>query len=283
MEQYNTLAACREAVESKSRERFSDKLDTSGASEWGLWIGILSYCIWIFNNILNLFKRDVEASIQSKKMFLLPWYAKMIKEFQLGDSLVTDKSGITSYPVVDEKKRIIKHVTIRETTEGLSIKVAKEIDDNGVKKLAPLNRATDEFIQFKRYVENRKAPGTKIEYISLGPDVIYLDADIYYDSLYIPMSGDNAVDSVKGNVLKTLEEYKESLGYEGIIYVSDLEKRLSDTDGVVTAKINLIKGTQGSAVTTFDVAYILKSGYFNFDDSVVVNMHNSADFLETIN
>lgn len=264
MDELETLQQCEEHITQKSKDKFGE-LSTSQNAEWLLWLKIIAFAVWVFNKCLNIFKQKVEATVKEERRFGISWYLTMIKAFQLGYTLRQNPDGTTSYDIIDSEARIIKQVSIRETVDGLSIKVAKEVDG----ELKGLDKSTDEFLQFKRYVEARKAPGTKTDLVTLDADILKYTLDVYFNPLYVSTDSN---DSVTNNVRAKLNEYRNRLDYTGIVYVSELERKICEANGVVTAKIKSITGTQGAEVTDFDVRYVLKSGYFNYDVTSIINM-----------
>jgi hypothetical protein len=260
----DTLQQTKDYITSEAKTGLQE-LSKSSHAEHTLWINIIAMSVWIFNKLLDMFTTKTEAMIKEQKMFLIPWYIEMIKSFQLNHKLRQNDDGTTGYDIIDPKARIIKHVSIRETTDGLSIKVAKEVDG----ELCGLNKSTNEFLQFKYYVEARKAPGTKINYVTLDADLLLYNIDVYIDALYVSSSSNN---TVSNNVKAALTVYRDNLNYEGIVYVSELERSIIDAAGVITAKVKSISGKQGDMTESFDVKYILKSGYFNYDPNSTINI-----------
>lgn len=241
------------------------ELSTSGVAEWSLWVDVVAYAIWVFENIMDLFRADVEDKLSKQKPGSLPWLATKAYEFQFGDDLMVDANGIVKYATIDEAKKIVKRVSASESNGVISLKVAKL--DNQT-SLVPLDVNSGELLQFERYIEKLKYAGVKVDVVSLPADVLLYNVDVYFDPAYLEST-------ITANVNAKLDEYRLSLPFNGMIYRSEVLNAILSAEGVVTAKINELTGTQ-STITNIDVKYLLVAGYFNWDETSTLNLINNA-------
>ncbi|WP_297096363.1 hypothetical protein [uncultured Draconibacterium sp.] len=241
------------------------ELSDSQSAEWRLWLWVFAYGVYLFELVLDLLKSDVENLLSNKQAGSLIWYIDKAKEFQLNDSLVVNSKGILSYAVIDEEKQIVKHASATEQDGELLLKVAK-YDDNG--DLVPLSLTNGEFLHFQRYIENVKFAGTSISITTLDADIINYDITVYYDPAYLP-------EAVEQAVIANLDAFRLELDYEGYFYPSDFVKAITSVPGVKTVKVNALTGTQGVDTEAIDVSYLVKAGYYNFDEAAVITMQNA--------
>jgi len=250
-----TIDEIKQSMLDRQPAKFAE-LSTSNTAEWGLWVDVVAYAIWLFEGVLVLFKQGIEALLSTKKPGSLSWLAEKAYEFQYGYDLEVDENGILRYPITDESAKIIKRVSASESNGVVSLKVAAK-DSEG--DLVPLSTDTGELLSFQRYIDNIKYAGTKIDIVSLAADIIKYNVDLYFNPVY-------QESTVLDNIIEKLEEYRVNLNFNGIVYRTDFLNSILSAAGVVSAKINLMEGTQGGNTATIDVKYLLVSGYFNYDD-----------------
>lgn len=235
----------------------------SAYAEWRIWKAIFARAIWIFENILDAFKVEIEAKVQTKQPGSLSWYYDRVMEFQgaedslgnfQGDELVVD-NGILRYQTPDPERRIIKRSSIKAANGQLSIKLAKELTETTYQALS-----SSEILAFNLYVESIKYPGTMVNVVSLEPDKLKYDLNIVYDPAY-------TLATIQANVASKLQEYQLSLGFDDRVYASKFIDKLMEAPGVVAVKSNSLQGYHSTSPgwTAIDIVYTLVSGYFNYD------------------
>ena len=138
-----TIKEIEDAIIAK-REELIPELSTSQSAEWRLWIYIFAYGTWLFEQIMDLFKSDVEEILANKQPGSLTWMVEKAKEFQLGHSLTVNSKGVLGYALTDEEAQIVKHASASENEDGdVLLKVAKVDSESG--ELVPLNLTNGEF------------------------------------------------------------------------------------------------------------------------------------------
>jgi hypothetical protein len=239
-------------------------LSISTAAEWRLWQSIFARGIWVFENIMDLFRTEIENKVQSKQPGSFDWYSEKILEFQgetlndgtfQGDTLLV-KDGVITYETIDETRRIIKQRALRALQNALAVKVAKALDANNNTQLSD-----SEIQAFSVYMDNIKYPGTVVNIISLPADIILYDIEVVYDPIY-------NVATIQDNVIAKREEYRYSLGFDDRVYKGRIESALISAEGVISVKVNSIYITGvTSGQQALDVVLTLDSGYFNWDEN----------------
>jgi hypothetical protein len=212
---------------------------------------------------MDVFKAEIENTVQTKQPGSYDWYYDRILEFQganddsgtfQGDNLIVD-NGIVRYETPDTTRRIIKQASLRATGGILAVKVAKNLNENDYQ---PLNAS--EQLAFGLYLDNIKYPGTQTNIISMLADEMQYDLEIIYDPIY-------TIATVEENVLAKMDEYRSSLGFDDRFYPQRLIDKIMEAAGVVSVKRNSVSGYGHSTeeFVTIDIVYQLEAGYFNYD------------------
>lgn len=241
-------------------------LSASAVAEWKLWRDTIANADFTFETIMDVFKADVQAYIDSKQPGSLAWYAQAALDFQFGDDLQVDKTGRLYYPVIDAAKKVVKLASVRESEDmgsgvvTLVIKVANVVDD----VVTPL---TDEqLLGIADYFKSKKIVGTKLQTVSAPADVVFYDMLVAYNPEY-------AVSNVEDNIQAALLAFKENFGFDPILYRSSFEFAVKSAAGVVAVGINDLKATpDGGTIEDVDFSYELQAGYFEYDNSSIITL-----------
>lgn len=235
----------------------------SSFAEWKLWRSIFARAIWVFEGIMDVFKADIETTVQTKQPGSFDWYHEKILQFQGAndgtgnfqvDNLVI-LNGVIQYETPDPARQIIAQASLRATAGTLVVKVAKRLTESQYQPLS-----ASEQIAFGLYLDNIKYPGTQTNVISMGADIIQYDIEIIYDPFF-------TVDTVRASVLAKMEEYRQSLGFDDRFYPARLIDKIMEATGVVSVKKNSVEGYSVSDTTVIDIdiVYQIEAGYFNYD------------------
>lgn len=260
------MSRTQQEIEQQLDQTISTAITTPSASsyaEWRLWKSIFARAIWIFENILDLFRAEIEAKVQSKQPGSMAWYYDRVMEFQgetdrfgnfQGDTLVVE-NGILQYQVLDPLRRIIKRSSIKAANGQLSIKLAKELTATTYQPLTQI-----EILAFNLYIESIKYPGTIVQTTSLEADKLKYNMSIVYDPAYTLVT-------IQKNIAAKLAEFQQSLGFDDRVYTSKFTDKLMEAPGVVAVKVTSLEGYHSTSPgwTAIDIVYTLVSGYFNYD------------------
>lgn len=264
-----TIAEIETALDSSITTAISNPSGSSFA-EWKLWRSIFARAVWVFENIMDVFKAEIETTVQTKQPGSFEWYNEKILEFQgandqsgnfQGDNLVI-VNGVIKYETPDTTRQIIKKASLRADSGTLAVKVAKKLTEQ---TLQPLTAS--EQIAFGIYLNNIKYPGTQTNVISKVADVVNFSIIIYYDPIYTEAT-------VDANILAKMEEYRNSLGFDDRVWRQKIVDKMMEATGVVSVKVNTMTGKNdtinGGATVSIDPVYTLESGYFNWDPARVL-------------
>ncbi len=249
-----TIQQIEESITGRLQATFS--LSTSAASEWRLWVHCVAYCIHSFELVLDAFKREMDADAEKEVAGTLTWYNDKCYEFQMGHELVFDTvTGLLEYEKVDTSARVVKIASVNVAEDNtIMFRVATENEEG---KIVPLT--SNQLLNFKNYIDAVKFAGTKSEIISTDADEVKYDIKVYYNPA-------NPVDTVREAVLASLEEFKTSQKFGGVIYSHKMLEAVTTVTGVVTAKMLSLsrKGTEDVDFIPIDTMAYLHAGYFNY-------------------
>lgn len=233
-------------------------LSTSAAAEWRLWVHCVAYGIHLFEVVLDTFKAEMDADAEKEVAGTVTWYNDKCYEFQMGHELVFDTvTGLLEYEKADEAARVIKIASVNVAEDNtIFFRVATQ-DESG--KIVPLT--SNQLLNFKNYVDAIKFAGTRSQVISTDADLVKYAVKAYYNPA-------NPVDTVRDAVLASLEEFKTSQKFGGVIYSHKLLEAVTAVSGVVTAKLVSLsrKGTEDEDFVPIDTMATLHAGYFNYTE-----------------
>ena len=142
----------------------------------------VAVCAWVIDNLMDLFKADVNETISLLKPHSLRWYAQKAKAFQFGFNLVPesdvyDNTGIDNAVIAASK--VVSYAAVVEQTRGLRIKVA---NDNGIDLEALTDAELDAFIFYMKEV---KDAGVKLNITTAVADDLKANITIVYNPLVL--------------------------------------------------------------------------------------------------
>ncbi len=239
-------------------------LTNSSAAVWRVIVYAIATAINIFEQIMDAFKSDIEQKIDAKRIGSKDWYEQKAREFQLGDSLQFNSDGTVSYPTIDETKQIIAFAIMKDGDDAATLKVAK-IGSSG--QLTPLSDV--ELLQFQNYIELIKIVGTKINVVSLPPDIITLTATVYYNPIYAKQD----VQTVLDDALLDFQLQNTS----GYFRRNELIEFLRNKDEIKDIDIESLQYTHGTETGDIGLEYEIVSGYFNWSDNNQITLTAKYD------
>lgn len=239
------------------------QLSTSKVAEWRLWTYVVAVAINVFEIAMDLFRKEVDALTTKITPGTARWYVEMCKRFQNGHKLTFDeKTAMYYYEKNDEPARIIKIVAISENEGSLTIKVAKLNSGNKIEPLTP-----EERYNFTCYIDVIKFAGDVTGIVSTSEDKVKYDLSVYFDPA-IPNT------TVRDNVLKAIEAFKISFGFDSMLYSQQFIDTVMATPGVITCKLKTLyrKGVSDPGFVPVDIVSELESGYFEYDPESVLTV-----------
>lgn len=194
---------------------------TSSTALWNLFFYVIAVSINILEQILDIFKSDLEV-IASKNVPGTPaWLQSKVLAFQYSVSdpqVVQLVNFIPTYPEINTELQIIKACAIIEQTNRLvKIKVAKS------SPLTPLS--STELDSLKDYVHDIKFAGVLTDTISLNPDRLSVGAKVYFKGQYVEAT-------VKTAVIAAIDAYLLAIPFDGVVRMTKLYDAIQTVTGV---------------------------------------------------
>ena len=243
-----------EMIAAKNADQELSSLDNiSQTAIWRLFLHIVAVVIYTLESLLDAFKNDVYAAINAKSPGDLNWYVQKAKAFQLGDLLNPET---LNYNVLDTAKQIIKFAYAEESVNGgIILKILKHDTF--------LNEG--ELQKFTEYMERVKFAGVRISYVSIMPDELTLNVEVFYNTL----ASESDVQALFDN---SVNAYLIEVGFNGVFRVNDLIERVRSIKEIVDVKFNQIEVIQNSVTALVDLRYVAQSGrlFYNADGSTIL-------------
>ncbi|MEH0156264.1 hypothetical protein V6R21_19090 [Limibacter armeniacum] len=239
--------------EKQIKEALSEMAEVQSGSKvavWRLWLYIVSYCIWLHEQVFDAHKAEVNTLIASAKVHTAGWYAERMLEYQHGDLiLLHPDTKQPYYEVVDESKQVVKSVAV--TGRGYALVKVKGVAGR---------LSTDEAQGAEAYLREIQEPGAQLALINLDSDKLTLYADLYYEPEL-----DKA--TVEAAVRSAVETYISGLDFNGILAVSDLVDYVKDVAGVRDFYITVLRARPD--IGTYEdvqARYYPASGWMELED-----------------
>lgn len=237
-------------------------LNDSKVAEWRVWTSVCAGVIFAFEQMLEIFRMEVENHSNIIRVGTADWYATMVRRYQHGHTLLCDKETYdVHYTVDDDKAKVVKQVAVKELDTNLLIKIAGHDSDG---KVVPLS--LEEAKGVKSYVEHIKFVGTPINIISQSADNVRYNLVVYCKNEANP-------EAVSENVLKGLNTFKSSLEFDAKLYSNKLLTAIMSVTDVVTAELLSLerKSYINEVFTPVGIVDTMDAGYFEYaDDSTLL-------------
>ncbi len=231
---------------------------------------IVSFAIWILQELFATNKNEVEALIDNQKAGTPAWYRYKTLQYQKGFDLLpgSDKfnnSGATAEQIAQSK--IIKYAAVTESDEPGTIVIKIAGEDNGELQPIPDN----EMPAIETYLNEIKWAGTRVRVINYLPDLLRLNLVIYRDPLVLDENGVH-IRTGKKPVEEAINNYLKNLPFDGELVLAHLIDAIQQAEGVliphlVEASSKWIDSNTGGYGNwqTIDVKKIPESGYFKIE------------------
>lgn len=229
---------------------------TSFTGKWLEWLDIFAFLSWLQLFHWVRYKLILEDRALSAIPHTARWYRDLALRFQFGDSLVVFPNGSIGYDPIIPANQIVDFASVKETPNGLVIKVAKDVA--GI--LAPLS--TIEKSSLEGYFNAVQDAGVNLSVISDEADVLRYTANIYYDPISTTFQTD---------VIAAIENFLKNLPFDGILRLVSLEDAIQGISGFVDLeRIEAVASpayTTSASYTVITVNYEAISGYINIDSN----------------
>lgn len=214
--------------EKNNQSALSGLTSTSQTAIWNLYFFIVATAINIFEQLQDLYKSDIQTQIANAIPQTKQWLQAMVFKFQFdanNPQILSLVDLVPQYPIVDTTKQIVTRCSVNtEINKQVSIRVAKENP--------PVKLTTAEVNALSSYVTLIGNAGVTYNVISLDPDLIEINADIYYNAQYSAIISDSMTNAIN--------TFLANIDFNGAIYVGKLEDAMRGVAGVNDIKINVL-------------------------------------------
>ncbi|MGP1514453.1 MAG: baseplate J/gp47 family protein [Bacteroidales bacterium] len=217
---------------------------------------VVSSVIYLREKAHELWLEDVKATALATRYGTKQWWYNQALNWQKGDSVEVDDSGVLGYEEEDEDKKIIKYAAVVSEGRAVYIRVAKE---QGEELVALSN---EELSEFQAYINDIKPLGIMAVGQSFTACELDIDISVYYD-------GQRESSTIESNVKTAIKEYLKGINFGGEMIRNKLIDAMQEVSGVEDVVINSINYNDNG--TTGQVGRILqaKAGYYRLDEFVI--------------
>jgi hypothetical protein len=208
-------------AEKQAQSSLNALTSTSQTAFWNLYIYLVAVAINIFEQIMDLFKVDIEAVAAKSYPGSAKWIQAKVFEFQYSATTpqyVEMQSDFSlAYPIIDSSLRIVTRCSVnRLLNKTVLIKVAKSDP--------PTTLSAGELTALQAYVNDIGFVGIDYSLLSELPDRMGLEAEIFYDGQYAA--------SIQTSVIDALNNYLASLPFDGVVNVQAVVDVIQSVAGV---------------------------------------------------
>lgn len=189
---------------------------------YNLWAFITAVAIGIFEQLLDLYKSDIETIVSKSHGSHLAWIRVKVLEWQNGDNILLNTTDYNYYyAVVDTLKNIVTRVSVNNApNKTVIIKVAKSDP--------PEPLSAGEVVALGAYINEICSAGITYLVTSTDSDKLYIRAEIFYNGQY----ASTIEDDVKGAIDLYLQNLSSVENFNGVIKVSALQDAIQQVIGV---------------------------------------------------
>jgi hypothetical protein len=269
---------------------FPEDVGGSQASVFNILIFVMAASQYVFEVIADSLKSDIQTIADTAPSGNAGWVRQKMLDFQYGDSITINTTDDTAddyfvpkYAVPDTSKQIVTQCAVSDGVGStIDIKVAKGVSPS----LTPLSAA--ELSALSDYyfgtggTQGIGFAGVDASFISLLPDRMRFEADIYFYGQYVSAT-------VKTNVITAIDAFLASFSddnFGGNVFVIKLVDAIQVVEGVSRVDITDIKGRAESvplgSATTVDIqgVYSTTAGYIISEDTVGNTLTNTLTMVE---
>jgi hypothetical protein len=228
-------------INSKNSQTELSGLDSpSQVSIWKSWTFITAVAISLLEQLIDLFKVEVEAKLLNKVSGTKNWIKNNILLFQYSDTdpqiVQISSDYIISYPTVYTNLQIVKQVAIEVLDNNIvQIKVAKNSP--------PEPLTTNERTALQSFLTEIMPAGIQTRLYSEVSDKIFIEGELFYNGMFSAL--------IQANVNNAIKNYLENLPFGGKFVVQELEAAILAVTGVNDINISRIQARKDSQTFSY--------------------------------
>lgn len=203
---------------------------TSQTAIWRLYIYIVAACINVYEQLQDLFRSEMEATVALSAPSTPQWWKDKVERFQY-DATVAQVAELNlttfviEYPIINTSYQIISRCSITTApNRTVNVKVATGTP--------PAALGASEVSALEDYISAWVPAGIAFSVISETSDKMEVAAEIYYNGQYTPV--------IQVNVETALENYMANLPFDGTISTQGVIDAIQSAEGVTGLKLERI-------------------------------------------
>ncbi|KGO88372.1 hypothetical protein Q765_00175 [Flavobacterium rivuli WB 3.3-2 = DSM 21788] len=230
-------------------------------------------------SLWDIFRAEITAEMAKQQPHTKAWYQGKALGFMLGvplinDTDVFDTAGLTDEAI--EAAKVVKQAAAVKLISNngygiLRLKVATAAPDGTLQPVP-----AEQFAALKYYIlEKVVDAGTQVVVTTAVADKLRLHLDIYYSPLILNPEGERLDGTDDTPVQNALDQFLQSIEFNGTLNLNKLERDLIDIEGVQEAHRTLAASKYGDYeyehtgvpnVGAIDVFRVADGGYLVMDD-----------------
>ncbi len=247
----------------------------SKVSVFNLFIDITALCIFTFEVILDQLKAEITEIAKGTASGNNKWVQNQMFNFQYGDTIIlTD--FVPGYAVEDDDLKIITQCAVKDIGNGIvSIKVAKGTAAPYEPLTAPELSALQNYYYGTPTTEGVGFAGVKAQFVTLDPDRMYVEANIYFLGQYVEAD-------VKADVIDAVDAFLQGFANEsfgGRVYMIKLVDAIQQVEGVSRVELVSVKG-RAAAVAFGSATVVPIQGIYDTVAGHIISEDDSGNTLD---
>ena len=253
LEEKRNLTALDEATDGGVLDinTYITNLTETRVAEWLRWLHFFSVSTNFTEIAVQTAIDEIQNIIDNQIVFTAPWFIKVAKEFQNGDSLlINPETNKPYYETVNLANRIIESATVTHFPNKLLLKV---------KRLSSNILSPAELSSFTYYMSKIKPVGTRLEIANFNPDLITINMNVLYQ-------GNLAASAIQGQVETAINNYLTNLSFDSKFNRNMLIDKVQAVVGVIDPRVVSISVINDIGQTdTIQDEYTSLAGYMSIN------------------
>lgn len=261
--------------------------DTPAGSKVGVFnliIDVVAQCIFTFEVIMDQLKSDIQKIADTAPSGNNKWIQKQMFNFQYTDTVVLT-NFVPGYAVIDESKRIITQCAVKDAGSGIvSIKLAKGATPPFLPLSGPEMTAVKNYYYGTPTTEGIGFSGVKAAFVSLDPDRMFVQANVYF-------FGQNVSATVKTAVIAAINSFLQSFAndsFAGRVFMIKLVDAIQSVEGVSRVELVSVKARAaavafgGASVVPIQGFYDTVAGHIISEDTAAQTLADQLTMIEEV-
>lgn len=207
-------------------------------------------CQALMEQLQDLYIQNIELIVSKAAAPSAIWVQDRMFKFQYSATnpqIIALINTVPVYPIIDPSLMIITACSVTSNASNdVSIKAAK---GNPLTALT-----TAEIASAQGYINTVGAVGITYNIISLNPDKIYIDAEVFYAGQYAAVIQQKVIDAINFFLINL-----SITNFNGAVKMSDLELTIKNVAGVNDIVLKNVRGRADTDLFSAGVDYILNT------------------------